>query len=238
MINGKPVTAFIPVRSGSKGVPGKNLKRLGKDTLLVRAIKQARASKYVDRILVSTNDSEMYTIAKEYDVATSSPRPEKLATDDAGTIDVILYTLNEMGINQGYLLLLQVTTPLRTIADIDSVCELFERNISTTEAVVSVTPTTSHPDKVQVIDEGYLKSYLGQDSHVARQSLPEVFDLNGSCYLTEISLLINQRTFIPDHTLPYIMPADRSINIDTMLDWYLLEKLVADRIVSIEEYDD
>lgn len=238
MINGQSLTAFIPARRGSKGIPEKNLRRLGKDTLLERTIKQGKSSPFVDKVIVSTDDDEMYRIAQGYDVATPGLRPDYLASDDAKTIDVILYTLEEMEISSGYILLLQTTSPLRTVEDINKLCEVFEKRTDDAQAIVSVSEIgSSHPDKMQKIDDGYLMSYLGKDSHVPRQSLPDVYDLNGACYLTHIDVIKNQKTFIPKKTLPFIMPIERSVNLDTMLDWYLLEKLIEEKVVSVEEYD-
>ena len=238
MINGQSLTAFIPARGGSKGIPGKNLRRLGRDTLLERAIKQGKSSPFVDKVIVSTDDDEIYRIAQGYDVATPGLRPDYLASDDAKTIDVILYTLEEMEISSGYILLLQTTSPLRTVEDINKLCEVFEKRTDDAQAIVSVSEIgSSHPDKMQKIDDGYLMSYLGKDSHVPRQSLPDVYDLNGACYLTHIDVIKNQKTFIPKKTLPFIMPIERSVNLDTMLDWYLLEKLIEEKVVSVEEYD-
>lgn len=238
MINGQPVIAFIPARGGSKGIPGKNLRRLGKDTLLERAIKQGKSSPFVDKVIVSTDNAEMYRIAQEYDVATPGLRPNILATDEAKTIDVVLFTLEEMKIDSGYILLLQTTSPLRTVEDINTLCETFDKSKGEAQAIVSVSEIgSSHPDKMQKIEGGYLKSYLGKDSHVPRQSLPDVYDLNGACYLTHVEIIKNQKTFIPERTIPFIMPIERSINLDTMLDWYLLEKLIEEKAVSVEEYD-
>lgn len=238
MIDGQPLNAFIPARGGSKGIPGKNLRRLGKDTLLERTIKQGKSSPFVDKVIVSTDDEDMYRIAQDYDVATPALRPTFLATDEAKTIDVVLYTLEEMEIDSGYILLLQTTTPLRMLDDINSLCKTFDKRADEAQAIVTVSEiTSSHPDKIQKIEDGYLKSYLGKDSHVPRQSLPNVYELNGACYLTHIDIIKEQRTFIPEKTIPFVMPIERSVNLDTMLDWYMLEKLIEEKVVSVEEYD-
>ena len=238
MINGQPVTAFIPARGGSKGIPGKNLRRLGNDTLLERSIKQAKLCPFVENVVVSTDDNEMYAIAKNHAVETPELRPAFLADDQAKTIDVILYSLEEMGIDNGFILLLQTTSPLRTVEDINKLCETFEKRTNDAQAIVSVSAiSSSHPDKMQKIEDGYLLSYLGKDSHVPRQSLPDVYELNGACYLTHIDILKNQRTFIPEKTIPFIMPVSRSINLDTMFDWYLLEKLIEEKVAHVEEYE-
>jgi len=239
MINGQPVTAIVPARGGSKGIPGKNLRRLGKDSLLERTIKQGKLCPYIDKVVVSTDDEEMFNIAKGLDVAGPDLRPAFLASDDASTIDVILYTLKELEVNSGYIMLLQTTSPLRTVDDINKACEALENSTEGAKAIVTVSAiTSSHPDKSQKIEGGYLSSYLGRNSHVPRQSLPEVYQLNGACYLTHVDIVKQQRRLIPDKTLPLIMPAERSVNLDTMLDWYLLEKLIEEDVVRIEEYED
>lgn len=236
MLNNLPVVAIIPVRGGSKGIPGKNLYRLGKDTLLERTIKQAQRSKYIDKVIVSTDDEEMYEIACKYNVQTPEPRPDPLANDTAKTVDVVLHTLHEQGIDDVYVCLLQVTSPLRRVEDIDAALGKFE-NSPDAQAVVSLAHHDDpHPDKIQKISGGYVNSYLGVESMVARQLLPEVYRLNGSLYLTHSSILMDEKTFVPANTVPYVMPADRSVNLDTMYDLYLLESLVEKGVVTIEEY--
>ena len=82
-----------------------------------------------------------------------------------------------------------------------------------------------------------MKSYLGTNSSVARQSLPEVYSLNGAFYLIQRDTLMTKRTLIPDKTLPFVMPPERSINLDTRLDLHILEALIEKGVLSIEEYD-
>ncbi|MDH4226860.1 MAG: acylneuraminate cytidylyltransferase family protein [Deltaproteobacteria bacterium] len=237
MLNGKTVYALIPARGGSKGIPRKNLYRLGNDTLLERTIKLAKACRYVDSVVVSTDDAEMHELAKKYGVNMPAPRPAHLATDTARTVDVVLHVMEEMSINDAYIFLLQTTSPLRTLADAEGVCGLLEKNTGKADAVASVVRHDSpHPDKIQKIDGGYLKSYLGKESLVARQSLPEVYALNGAFYITHTGVLLRERTFMPEHTLPFVMPKERSVNLDGMMDLYLIEALVTKGIVRIEEY--
>lgn len=238
MIRGEPLTAIIPVRGGSKGIPRKNLYKVGKDSLLERTIKLAKASRYVDRILVSTEDSEMYAIAKAHGVAAPHPRPAHLATDSASTIDVVRDLVESAAIERGYLVLLQVTSPLRTIADLDALCRAFDEGDPNAEGIASVVRFDApHPDKIQKIHDGYVVSYLGKESMVARHLLPEVYALNGAFYLTHRDVLVNQRTFMPRRVLPFVMPADRSLNLDNPRDLLLLEAMIEKGYVTVEEYD-
>ena len=239
MIRGKQLTAIIPVRGGSKGIPGKNLRRVGKDTLLERSIKLAQRCAYIDRVLVSTDDQEMYAIAQKYDVAMPALRPADLATDTAKTVDVVLQAMDAMAIADSYILLVQVTSPLRTLADLNGFCKTFDEDTSGSRAIVTlVRHDAPHPDKIQKLDEGFVTSYLDKDSMVARQSLPEVYALNGAFYLTDTGQLHTCKSFMPKGaTLPYVMPAERSINLDNMFDVQVLDALLEKGVLKAEEYD-
>lgn len=235
MIRGEPLTVVIPVRGGSKGIPGKNLYRLGGSSLLERTIKLALHNASVDRVIVSTDDQEMFEIARRYDAAAPDLRPANLASDHAKTIDVLVDLIDTATISSGYILLLQVTSPLRNSADLAAVCNLFEQAASSADAVVSlVAHDAPHPDKLQKIANGYVSSYTGSDSHVSRQLLPAVYAPNGAFYLTHRDIILTQRTLIPFRTIPYVMPPERSLNLDGLYDLILLEALVEKGLVEVE----
>jgi CMP-N,N'-diacetyllegionaminic acid synthase len=239
MIRGKQLTAIIPVRGGSKGIPGKNLHRVGKDTLLERSIKLAQRSPYVDRVIVSTDHPEMYAISQRYGVAMPAPRPAELATDHAKTVDVILQAMDTVPIPGGYILLVQATSPLRTLADLNGFCKVFDEDTSGAKAIVTLVRHDSpHPDKIQKVENGFVTSYMGKESMVARQSLPEVYSLNGAFYLTDTGQLRQNKSFMPKGaTLPYVMPHERSINLDNMFDVQVMDALLEKGILKAEEYD-
>ena len=239
MIRGETLTAVIPVRAGSKGIPGKNLYRIqGGDTLLERSIKLALACPFIDRILVSTDSDEMYEIAKRYDVAPPSKRPPALAHDTARTIDVVAHVLDDADVNDGYVLLLQVTSPLRTLADLNQFCQDFETEKSAKAIVSLVRFDAPHPDKIQKIDAGRVESYLNRESMVARQQLPPVYALNGAFYLTHREVIVGQSTFMPKgETMPFLMPEERSLNLDGPRDLFLLECLLSHGKIALESYD-
>ena len=239
MIRGRQLTAIIPVRGGSKGIPGKNLHRVGKDSLLERSIKLARRCPYVDRIVVSTDDPQMYAIAQKYGVAMPALRPAELATDHARTVDVVLQAMDAAPVADGYILLVQATSPLRTLADLNGFCKTFDEDASGGRAIVTLVRHGSpHPDKIQKLEGGFVTSYLDRDSMVARQSLPEVYALNGVFYLTDTGQLRTGKTFLPKGaTLPYVMPPERSINLDNMLDVQVMDALLERGVLKAEEYD-
>jgi len=238
MLKGQKVTAIIPVRGGSKGIPGKNLYRLGRDTLLERTIKIAKLCSYIDRVLVTTDNKEMYEIALRHAVSTQNLRPVNLASDNAKTVDVVLDVIQTESVESGWVLLLQVTSPLRTLDDLNAFCKMFDDDSSQSDAAVSLVKFDSpHPDKIQKIEDGLVKSYLGKESMLARQSLPQVYALNGAFYITHRDILITSRTFMPLRTLPFVMPEERSVNLDTMSDVYTLEAMIAKGLYQIEEYE-
>ena len=195
MLNSKRVISIIPVRGGSKGIPRKNLLILEGETLLDRAIKQSLSCKMIDATYVSTDSQEMFEISKKYNANTKNIRPKELASDKASTIDVVLHVLKEMNESDVIVILLQVTTPFRSMDDFHKVFELYSKDACNSVASVSLLSST-HPDKVQVINNGYLQSYLSKSSHTPRQSLPNVYSLNGAFYIAHESVIREEYGFI------------------------------------------
>lgn len=228
MIRGEKLTAIIPARSGSKGIPGKNLLKIEGETLIERTIKKARESDYVDNIWVTTDDPEMYSIAEKLGAAPPNLRPSHLATGDARTIDAVSHVLKDTNTSSGYVLLLQVTTPLWTIEDLNNLCRTFEENPDAEGIISVVKHDAPHPEKIMKIDHGWLQPYLGGNPSVPRQSLPDVYALNGAFYLASISNLTEEKGFILKKSIPFIMPAERSVNLDGPLDLALLKGLLGD----------
>ncbi len=236
MIRSKPVTAVIPVRGGSKGIPGKNLRKIGGETLLERTIKFAKTSPRIDRVLVTTDDPAMHEVAGQYGVAAPSLRPDHLATDTATTLDAVRHLIDDAEIGEDYILLLQVTTPLRTLADLDAIAEQFERD-DRFVAAASVAPHEgAHPEKLQQVADGRLESYMGVESGRARQTMPDLFELNGAFYLIDRETLLREQTFLPQQTMAFVMPPERSANLDTLTDWLVLDAMLAAGHWTFEEY--
>ena len=236
MIRNRPLTAIIPVRGGSKGIPRKNLLRLGQDTLLERSIKLAIHSPRIDRVLVTTDDPEMYDIAKKYDAAAPALRPAHLADDDSTTADAVRDLIVTANIKSGYLLLLQVTSPLRTLADLEQMCEAFE----TSDAPASVSlcrHEEPHPAKMQTLQNGVIKPFLGAGFEGPRQQLPAVYGFNGAFYLIDRNVFLETNSFLPSNTLGFVMPPERSANLDTLTDWHILQAMVEKGYWLLEELE-
>ena len=222
MLNQNKILALIPARGGSKGVPRKNIRLLGGKPLLAWTIDAAKKSKYIDRIILSSEDEEIISVAKNYGCDVPFVRPAELAGDNAPGIAPVLHALHTLNEQYDYLVLLQPTSPFRSTEDID---EAIRRCIENkVDACVSVTETEKHPAWMfYLTDSEYLTPVLGTaDEKMAthRQQLKPVYALNGAVYVIHIPTLLKHEQFIiPKRTLSYPMPKERSLDIDTEFDF-------------------
>jgi CMP-N,N'-diacetyllegionaminic acid synthase len=229
MIARKSVIAVIPARGGSKGLTRKNLRPVAGKPLIEWTFKAAAESRFIDRIILSTDDPEISAWATELSCEVPFRRPDHLATDDASSIDVVCHAVNEVA---GYdiVVLLQPTSPLRSAADIDAALSTMER--SSAPACVSVRKADDHPYLVfSVSESGVLMAYV-PDRPVGvtrRQDLPPAWCLNGAVYCARIPWLLEKRTFVSSETVPYIMKRDQSIDVDDYEDLLNAERALLER---------
>ena len=227
MFNDKKIIAIIPARGGSKGIPRKNLKLLAGKPLISYTIKAAMQSRYLDRIIVSTDSSEIAVVSKEYG-AEVLKRPGQLATDKANVIDVVLQVFKALT-KERYevqaIVLLQPTSPLRTAKDIDKAVEMFLENKA--EFLVSVYQLEVPPHWTFSLQEGYLKPIFGWHYFKLRkQDVPKVYMPNGAIYISKPETIKKRHGFYSEKTLPYIMPREKSIDIDEEIDLKFAEFLL------------
>lgn len=226
MIENKKIMAIIPARGGSKSIPRKNIKPLLGKPLISYSIEHAKKSKYINRIVVSTEDRKIAEISKEHGVGVIK-RPEELARDESPTIDAVFHTLEVLKAekyNPDIVILLQPTSPLRNAEDIDSAIELFLD--ADCESVVSVCEVEHSPYWCFKIEKGYLKSLFGDEYlRIRRQDLEKVYVPNGAMYISTPENLRKYKGFYCLRTIPYIMPPERSIDIDNEVDFMLAELL-------------
>lgn len=219
------IIAIIPARGGSKALPRKNVKLLLGKPLIAYTIESALKSKYVNKVVVSTEDEEIAEIAKLYG-AEVIKRPKELAKDESPTIDVIFHAINALKVeNSDLIVLLQPTSPLRTAEDIDNAIEFFLNNEC--ESVISVCEVEHPPYWDFKIEGGHLKPLFGEEYlRMRRQDLPKVYVPNGAIYVSTPENLRRYKSFYCSKTIPYIMPPERSIDIDNEIDFMLAELLV------------
>jgi len=229
MYNNKKFLAIIPARSGSKGIKNKNIISLKGKPLISYTIESAIESGIFDEVMVSTDSKEIAEISKTYGAKIPLLRPYKLATDEASTLDVILHTLDYY-INQkifyDYFVLLQPTSPLRNSEDIVNAVELlFEKNA---DSVVSVCETDHSPLWSNTLPKDLnLNNFIRQEAkNKPRQELPKYYRINGAIYISKVDKFIKERDFYGLNSYAYIMPLDRSIDIDNFVDLKLAEILL------------
>ena len=229
MINGKKVLAIIPARGGSKGLPGKNIKPLLGKPLIAWTIEEAKKSKYIDRLIVSTEDEEIAEVSKKFGAEVPFMRPKELSTNEAKGIDVVLHAIEWMEKNDksyDLIILLQPTSPLRTSKDIDKATEMLPSKNA--KAIVSVCKTHHHPYWSNILPEdGCMKDFIEPKAmNKNRQELPTFYRLNGAIYLCYTDYLKREKRFIGCDTFAYIMPTERSVDIDDEVDFKLAEILI------------
>ncbi len=226
MINNKKVLGIIPARGGSKGLPDKNIKKVAGKPLLAWTIEQAQASEYIDRLILSSEDKRIISIAKKYNCEVPFIRPAELATDTATSMEVVFHALEVLKEKYDYVVLLQVTSPLRNTDDIDGCIQCCEQN--NVPACVSVVESDKSPLWMFRIDtESKLSPVFSDDElPLRRQDAPKFYVLNGAVYAAQTDWLLNQDHFVTEETAAYIMPNERSIDIDKPIDLVILKAIV------------
>lgn len=223
MIAGKTVLAIIPARAGSKGIPRKNIRLLAEKPLIAWTIDEAKKSKYIDRLILSSEDEEIIKVAKEYRCEVPFKRPVELAQDDTPGIEPVIHALDTLEEKYAYVALLQPTSPLRTVEDIDGCIQ--QCIMTELPACVSVTEAQQSPYWMYKLDDGMkLKPFVQHNKKIyRRQDLPKVYVLNGAVYVAKTSFINENKSFLNEETVGYIMSGESSVDIDTEMDFSYCE---------------
>jgi N-acylneuraminate cytidylyltransferase/CMP-N,N'-diacetyllegionaminic acid synthase len=221
---------FIPARAGSKGVPGKNIKTLAGKPLITYTIEAALASGVFDYLIVSTDSEDIARTARGAGAETPFLRPVELATDMARGMDALQHTMawcEEQDKHFDWLMNLQPTSPLRSLKDIINACELMIQHHA--RAVVSVCEVDHHPWWSNTLPGDHCMEHFIRPEilNTNRQNLPKYYRLNGAIYLAEWDFLRQRKTWYGKNTYAYIMPQERSADIDTDLDFAWAELLLS-----------
>jgi len=222
----KNIIAIIPAREGSKGVPLKNMTLVNKKPLIDWTIDAALHSKYISAIVVSSDSDVILNHVKQNDNVICIERPSNLAKDDTPTEPVIIQALEQLEEKEfDVVLLLQPTSPLRTSEDIDNAYEAFIKSEAT--ALISVTEPKHHPLKsFKKNDEGFLEGLVNDKfPFMPRQELPDVYQSNGAIYMIYKKDFLESHKLITTSTIPFVMSHDKSIDIDTLDDIKMVERL-------------
>jgi len=225
VIQGKSVLAIIPARGGSEGVPRKNLREIAGKPLIAWAIEAGRKSRYVDRLILSSEDQEIIARARSWGCEVPFLRPAELAQDETPGIEPVLHALKVLPERYDYLVLLQPTSPLRLAEDIDGCLETCLRHRA--PAGVTVAAVEQSPFWMYRLDSSHhLVPLIDQkDRPTRRQDLPKIYILNGAVYVAQTAWLQEHRTFLTSETVAHIMPRERSLDVDTEMDLKICELL-------------
>lgn len=234
MYMGKSIAAIVPARGGSKGLPGKNLRLLGGKPLIMHTIDCARMSGICDLIAVSTDSEDIASAVSATDVMVIN-RPSELATDESKGVDVFVHAVKVIEDTEGvfdYYFYLQPTSPLRLPGDITGAMDLaLERNA---DNVVGVTPCEHHPFWSGILGpDGSMEEFIKPGIQGRnRQELPPFYRINGAIYLAARRNSFSGFSFVTKETFAYVMPNERSVDIDTRLDLALAEVLLRESQIS------
>lgn len=224
------ILGLIPARGGSKGIPGKNVRPLAGKPLIQYACEAARGSRLLSRTIVSTDCARIAEAASNARVEVPFLRSAELATDTTPMADVIYHAIQWMELNEGkgpdIVVLLQPTAPLRQSHHIDEAIQLLVDGEY--DSVVSVAPIPQHynPHWQFVVEDGQLQVFTGEplsEIVTRRQDLGTTYTRNGAIYGFQREVLDKTGSIYGNRCAAYLMPAELSINLDTMDDWHALE---------------
>ena len=229
----KQILCTICARGGSKGLPNKNLLKIGDKSLIGHTLTQAKAIDAIDCIIVSSDSNEILKEGEIYAADILLQRSAKLASDDAGKIDAIIDCLNhaESNLNKhfDYVIDLDVTSPLRNLIDIEN-CLEFTKDQGF-KNLITVTNSKKNPyfNQIEITNEGPQLVKSGHNVK-GRQSAPKVYDMNASIYVWSRDFLINEKTLFSRDTIVYDMPEERSLDIDNELDFKFVKHLIENEL--------
>lgn len=220
---------IIPARGGSRGIPGKNIKLLDGKPLIGYSIEVAMQLTDRKNICVTTDDEKIANVAREmYGLDVPFLRPAELASDTAGSREVMLHALdffNQRGNDYDTIVLLQPTSPFRSVDDVKGCMDLYTSGL---DLVVSVKEAASNPyyNCFETDEEGFLHISKGDGLFTRRQDAPKAWEYNGAVYVINAKSLKDMPMGKFPHRKMYPMPADRSIDLDTMFDWLVAEAMI------------
>lgn len=229
------ILVIIPARGGSKGIPHKNVKELNGKPLICYSIDAARQLTIDENICVSTDDDVIIKVVEDYGLKVHFKRPAELATDNAGTNGVLLHALEfyeKQGRKYDVVVLLQPTSPFREAKSLKEAVSLYTSDV---DMVVSVKEAATNPyyNSFEEGAEGLLVISKGDGTIERRQDAPKVWEFNGSIYVINSTRLKEVGLPKLNRIRKYVMDDLHSIDLDSMLDWYMAEKVISSHLIEI-----
>lgn len=235
MYKGKSILAVIPARGGSKGLPGKNIKKLCGKPLIAWSIEQAKNSKYLDKIIVSTDDKNIAEVAKEHGAEVPFLRPSELAKDGTPIIDALIHLFNylkEQKLNYDILGLLEPTSPLRKKGDVDNAVKILVDNYERADSVISLGEVhLENPYVMKVVENDYLKKLIPDSNNIIRrQDYPKTYFPYGVFYGVKVKALLSYKTFYTDRSIPYFIERWQNYELDDIFDFLCIESIMKEKM--------
>jgi N,N'-diacetyl-8-epilegionaminate cytidylyltransferase len=239
----KNCIGFIFARGGSKGVPRKNIKLLNGKPLIAYAIECAINSKYIDRVIVSTEDEEIAQISRNYGAEVPFIRPDELATDKSSEMLSWRHAINtlverdEFDIKNDIFVSIPCTAPLRASEDIDN-CIRALMECRYADLSITVKDAERHPsfNMVKINDKGFCSLLMPlnyfKNRIVRRQDAPKVYDITTVCYAGKPLYILKMKTLLEGKVTASIVPKERALDIDTVLDFKFAEFLIREKNAS------
>ncbi len=231
MKDNKKILGIIPARGGSKGIPKKNIKMIAGKPLIAWTIEPALSAPCLDRVILSTDDEQILKIGREHGAETPFLRPAEIAQDDTTDMPVYEHTLNWLADNEQFypdiIVWLRPTTPFRTSEDIEQAVEILIKKKP--DWVRSVCEVDYHPYWMYKPNGDMMEPFIDGikiENYIRRQLLPPAFRLNGVVDVAWRSTILEKKLLYSGVIAPYIMPLDRSIDIDTELDLKISEMMM------------
>jgi len=230
MIAGHAVLAIIPARAGSKGLPGKNVRPLCGKPLIGWSIESARASRYVDEVLVSTDGDDIARIAEQFGAAVPFRRPAELASDTATTLSAVQHALEHYrGKGRAFdvVVLLEPTSPLREPSDVDTMLAQLASGWDRFDAVISVGEVHEHPSIMKRLRGAELEPYCAELARTTRrQDNPAAYFPYGVAYIVKTAVLLGEGSFYPKRCTYHLLKRYQSYEIDDLHDFLCVEAVM------------
>lgn len=225
MYGDKRLLGLILARGGSKAIPGKNLAPVAGRPLIAWSIECGLASRHLDRLIVSTDSDDIADVARQWGAEVPFMRPASLAGDEATSAAGALHAVEAVGEDYDYVVLLQPTSPMRAVGDIDGA---IEKCVDAGAAsCATVCEATESPWRAYVLDNAdVMHPVIPQGKIERRQDLEVAYVPNGAVFVASVQHLAHTMQFYNDGTLAYVMPRERSLDVDTPFDLQLIRLLM------------
>ena len=231
-MTGNGVLAFVFARGGSKGLPGKNLRLFAGKPLIAHAIEHALAVPRIDRVIVSTDSTDIARVARDFGAEVPFLRPADLAADDSpewlSWRHALKFTQEEMGVLPGAMVSVPVTAPLRRPQDIERCLDLYSEGGADVVVTVSESHRSPYFNMVQRYPDGTLALVVPTSKEFARrQDVPTVFDMTTIAYVADPEFVLTRESIFQGRVRAVEIPPERAIDIDTLLDFEIAEFLIS-----------